>query len=217
MPALAYDVILDPRIVNQMLAEIGKDYDRSKNAPKASDRLDALYAMGETSLDLADLMSKDKSAHGNIDPALGAVIQRRLKPYGVNIVEDKLGYHYDLAAFREYLRVAPAGERAADARYALIGFDEPGDNIPATQKSIAGKEDFIRQYPKYSEMSLIKFLLAQQHVHLARLYEAQKNAALAAQQRQKAADLYRQIVKEFPQSEEADAAADYLAQTGSKK
>src|SRR5258708_29498438 len=113
-PARAFDVILDPRIVNQMLAEIGKSYEQSKNAPKASDRLNALYALGETSLDLADLMSKDKSAPGNIDPSLGGVIQRRLKPYGVNIFEDKIGYPHHLAPVQEDLRLSPAvGARPA--------------------------------------------------------------------------------------------------------
>jgi hypothetical protein len=217
VPARAFDVILDPKEVNKLLNEIGKFYEESRNAPQPKDRLDALYEMGERTLDLADLMSKDRASHGSIDPSLAAVIQRRLKPYGINIVGDSLGYHYDLAAFQEYLRRAPAGERAADARYVLIGFDEPGENIPALEKSIAGKEGFIRQYPDYSEMSLVKFMLAQQHVRIARLYNARKNAALSARHKRQAADLYRQIVKLYPQSEEAEAAADYLAQTGAKK
>lgn len=216
-PARAFDVILDPQEVNKLLNEIGKLYDDSKKAPKLNDRLDALYEMGERTLDLADLMSKDQANHGGIDPSLGAVIQRRLKPYAVNIVKDTRGYHYDLAAFHEYLRLAPTGERAADAKYVLIGFDEPGENIAALQKSIAGKDSFIRQYPNYSEMSLLKFMLAQQHVRIARLYKAQNNSALSSQHRQKAENLFRLIVKQFPQSEEAEAAADYLAQTGANK
>jgi hypothetical protein len=216
-PASAFDVILDPGEVNKILNEIGKFYDESKTAPKQEDRLDALYEMGERSLDLADLMSKDRQSHGAVDSSLAAVIQRRLKPYGINIVADSLGYHYDLAAFREYLRRAPAGKRAADARYVLIGFDEPGENIPALQKSIAAKAGFIKQYPNYSEMSLVKFMLAQQHVRLARMYAARNNRALSGKQRQMAQDLYRQVVKQFPKSPEAEAAADYLAQTEVKK
>ena len=216
-PAGAFDVILDPQEVNKLLNEIGKFYEETKNSPKVSDQLDAFYEMGERALDLADLMSKDKANHGSIDASLAAVIQRRLKPFGVNIVGDSLGYHYDLAAFQEYLRRAPTGERAADAKYVLIGFDAPGENVAALEKSIAGKEGFIRQYPNYSEMSLVKFMLAQQHVRVARVYNTQKNIALGAQHKQKAQDLYRQIVKQFPQSQEAEAAADYLARTGAKK
>jgi outer membrane protein assembly factor BamD (BamD/ComL family) len=215
--ASAFDVILDPQQVNRLLNVMGKLHDESKKAPNQEDRLDALYEMGERALDLADLMTKDKQSHGVVDPSLAAVIQRRLKPYGIEIAPDSLGYHYDLAAFREYLRLAPAGKRATDARYVLIGFDEPGENVAALQKSIAAKEAFIRQYPNFSEMSLVKFLLAQQHVRLARVYATQKNPALSAQQRQMAENLYRQVVKQFPASPEAEAAADYLAQTGAKK
>jgi hypothetical protein len=217
VPVSAFDVILDPQQINQLLAEIGKYHDESQKAAKQQDRLDALYDMGERCLDLADLMTKDRQSHGAVDSSLAAVIQRRLKPYGIEIVADSLGYHYDLAAFREYLRLAPRGKRAADARYVLIGFDEPGEDISALQKSIAAKEAFIRQYANYSEMSLVKFMLAQQHVRLARVYGVQKNEALSGKQRQMAQDLYRQIVKQFPKSPEAEAAADYLSQTGTKK
>jgi hypothetical protein len=216
-PVSAFDVILDPAEVNKLLTEIEKYHAESRTAPKPEARLDALYEMGERCLDLADVMSKDKQSHGAIDSSLASVIQKRLKPFGVVIAADPLGYHYDLAAFREYMRLAPTGKRAADARYVLIGFDEPGENIPALLKSIAAKEGFIRQYPAFSEMSVVKFMLAQQHARLARLYSAQANKAASSTQRTAAQELYRQIVKQFPQSPEAEAAADYLAQTGSKK
>ncbi len=62
-------------------------------------------------------------------------------------------------------------------------------------------------------MSLVKFLLAQQHVRLARLYAAQKNAAAGAEQQKVAQDLFRQIVKQFPKSPEAEEAAGNLAQS----
>lgn len=210
-------MILDPAEVNKLLNEIGKFYDESRKAPKQQDQLDALYEMGERCLDLADLMTKDRGSHGAVDASLAAVIERRLKPFGIKIEPDSLGYHYDLAVFREYLRRAPAGKRAADARYVLIGFDEPGESIPGLQKSMTAKEGFIRLYPKFSEMSLVKFMLAQQHVRLARLYATQHNSVLSTKQRQQAQELYRQIVMEFPKSPEAEAAADYLAQTGTSK
>jgi len=104
-----------------------------------------------------------------------------------------------------------------DARYVLIGFDEPGENIPRLQKSIADKERFIHDYPKFSEMSLVKFLLAQQHVRLARLYAAGKQQALSDQQRRIARYLYQQIVKLYPQSPEAEPAQDYLNENPAKK
>ncbi|HEV2689297.1 MAG TPA: hypothetical protein VGV35_12110, partial [Bryobacteraceae bacterium] len=180
-------------------------------------QLDALYEMGERALDLADLMTRDKASHGAVDPSLASLIERRLKEYGIAFTLDATGYHYDLAAFREYLRRAPSGKRAVDARYVLIGFDEPGDNIAKLQASIAAKERFIRDYPKFSEMSLVKFLLAQQHVRLARAYAAAKKQTLSDRQRKIAEALYREIVKLYPNSQEAEPAADYLSEAGVKK
>lgn len=199
-----------------MLAEIGSLYQASKSEKTENIRLNNLYEMGERALDLADLMTKDKDSHGTVDPSLAALIQRRLDQYGIKFALDKMGYHYDLAAFKEYLRRAPNGERAADAHYVLIGFDEPGDDIPRLEQSIRDKERFMRQYPKFSEMSLVEFLLAQQHVRLARLYAAQNRQPAAAQQRKIAQGLYTEIVRKYPKSEEAEAAADYLQQTGAK-
>jgi hypothetical protein len=215
-PLRSFDVILDVAQVNQLLTEIGQFYGRSESAPKAEERADALYEMGERCLDLADLMSRDKESHGAVDANLAAVIDRRLKTFGLNFVVDPLGYHYDLAAFRQYLRDAPNGDRAADAWYALIGFDEPGDNIPGLLKSIEAKNDFIRRYPQYSEMSIVKLLLAQQHTRLAALYSSQKNPAQAKEQKA-AQDIYREIVKRFPQSPEAETAAGSLVQGGTPK
>ena len=208
--ANCFDVILDPAEVTKLLAEIGNFREESKN-------LDALYDMGELVLDLTELMNKDLQSHGASDPNMIALIFGKFKEYGITVTKDASGYQYDLAAFHEYLRRAPAGKRAASARYVLIGFDEPGDDVGRLRKSIADKERFIRDYPRFSEMSLVKFLLAQQHYRLGRVYASQKNQALSDQQKKIAQELYRQIVKLYPKSPEAEAAADWLAQAGPAK
>ena len=209
-PARAFDVILDPRQVSQLLAEIAKFKSESENGKDKDAQLDALYEMGERVLDLTDLMTQDLESHGSNDPSLVALIERRLKEQGVVIAKYAAGYHYDMAAFREYLRRAPSGKRAVDARYALIGFDEPGDDVAALQKSIAAKERFIREYPKYADVSVAELLLAQQHNHLARVYSAQHKQALSDQQRKLAQDQYRRIIRLYPSSEEAETARDAL-------
>ena len=98
-----------------------------------------------------------------------------------------------------------------DARYALVGFDDPGDDVAALQKSIAAKESFIRNYPKYEDISVAELLLAQQHIHLARVYSAQHQTALSEQQRKLARERYQRIVRLYPKSEEAETARDALA------
>jgi hypothetical protein len=209
-PARGFDVILDPRQVSQLLAEITKLHSESETAKDKDAQLDALYEMGERVLDLTGLMTQDLESHGSSDPSLIALIERRLKEQGVTTVKYKAGYHYDLAAFREYLRRAPSGKRAVDARYALIGFDEPEDDVAALQKSIAAKERFIRDYPKYEDVSVAELLLAQQHNQLARLYSAQHQQALSDQQRKLAEEQYRRIIRLYPKSEEAETARDAL-------
>jgi hypothetical protein len=209
LPASA-DVILDVKTVNRLLSDISKLHEDSLKAPKRADRLEALYGLGERVLDLTDLMTKDLEGHGFNDPALVELIQRRLKENGVTITKDGPEWRYDLAAFREYLRLAPTGPLAADVRYALVGFADTGKTVASVQKAIADKERFIHDYPKYSEMSLVKFLLAQDHVHLARVYDDLKQKAAAERQRQVARNIYLEIIKLYPDSEEAGPAADNL-------
>ena len=208
--ANCFDVILDPAEVTKLLAEIGRFHQESRNPG-------ALYEMGERVLDLTELMNKDLQSHGASDPAMIGSIMSKFKECGITVTKDASGYQYDLAAFHEYLRRAPTGKRAASARYVLIGFDEPGDDVARLQKSIADKERFIRDYPRFSEMSVVKFLLAQQHYRLGRVYASQKNQALSDEQKKIARDLYRQIVRLYPKSPEGEAAADWLAQTGAAK
>ena len=209
-PAHAFDVILDPKQVSQLLAEIAKFHSEAGTAKDKEAQLDALYEMGERVLDLTDLMSQDLQSHGSNDPSLIALIERRLKEQGVAIAKYSAGYHYDLAAFREYLQRAPSGKRAVDARYVLIGFDEPGDDVAGLQKSIAAKERFIHEYPKYDDVSVAELLLAQQHNQLARIYSKQHQQTLSDQQRKLAEEQYRRVIRLYPKSEEAETARDAL-------
>lgn len=212
LPARAFDVILDPKQVAQLLADISRFHHESETAPAKDGQLDALWEMGERVLDLTELMSQDLQGHGFSDPAMISLIERRLKENGVVVTNSKAGYHYDLAAFHEYLRRAPNGPRAVDARYVLIGFDEPGDDVAAIQRSIAAKQRFIHDYPKYQDISVAELLLAQQYNHLARVYSSLHKQTLADQQRKLAQDQYRRIVKLYPSSEEAETARDALSQ-----
>jgi len=207
----AFDVILDPAQVSRLLAEITELHDQSKNSKTRAAQLEGLYEMGERVLDLTGLMTQDLSGHGGNDPSLVGLIERRLKENGIVISKYANAWHYDMAAFREYIRLAPAGPRALDARYALVGFDEPGDDVAGLQKSIAAKESFLRSYPKYADLSVVELLLAQQHNHLARVYSAQHQTALSEQQRKLARERYQRIVRLYPKSEEAETARDALA------
>jgi hypothetical protein len=207
----AFDVILDPKQVSVLLAEIGKFHEQSKSAKTRNERLDSLYEMGERVLDLTELMTQDLQGHGMNDSSLVGLIGRRLKENGILISKAGGAWRYDLAAFREYLRLAPAGSRAMDARYALVGFDEPGDDGAGLQRSIAAKESFIRNYPKYADISVVELLLAQQHNHLARVYAAQHKDTLSDQQRKLARARYQRVIHLYPGSEEAETARDALA------
>jgi hypothetical protein len=209
-PARGFDVILDPRQVSQLLSEIAKFHSESQSGANKEAQLDALYEMGERVLDLTDLMTQDLDSHGMSDPSMIALIERRLKGEGVVIAKFAAGYHYDLAAFHEYLRQAPRGPRAVDARYVLIGFDEPGEDVVALQRSMAAKGRFIREYPAYADISVAELLLAQQHNQLARIYSNRHKQALSEQQRKLAGDTYRRIIRLYPKSEEAETAREAL-------
>ncbi|MCU1258586.1 MAG: hypothetical protein JWO80_1471 [Bryobacterales bacterium] len=210
VPAKAFDIILDPRKVSQLLSEIANFHQEWKTGKTREVQLHGLFEMGERVLDLTDLMTQDLDSHGASDSSLVALIERRLKENGIAIVKIKAGYHYDLAAFREYLRLSPSGSHALEAHYVLAGFDEPGDDVAGLRKSIAAKENFIRDYPKYPDVAVIELLLAQQHTQLARVYSALKQDELSQRQRMAAQERYRRIIKLYPSSEEAQTARDAL-------
>lgn len=207
----AFDVILDPKQVAQLLSEIAKLHEGSQKGGVKDEQLDALYEMGERVLDLAGLMTQDLESHGFSDPNLISLIDRRLREQGAIVKKFGAGYHYDLVAFQEYLRRAPAGPRAADCRFALAGFDEPGDDVAAIQQSLSVKQRFIRDYPKYESVSIIELLVAQQYNRLARLYSSHNRKDLSEQQRRLANEQYRRVIRLYPSSEEAETARAALA------
>ena len=217
IPSLCFDVILDPKEVMQLLAEIGKLQEDSLKARTQAARLEALYQTGERALALTTLMTRDVQSHGASDPSLVGLIMRRLKEYGIEVRSDAQGYYYDLAAFREYVKRAPTGKRAQDARFALIAFAESGKEIGALEESIAEKQRFLLDYPRYPDLSIIHMLLAQDHLRLGRIYSSQKNTVLGEKHQQTAEEIYRKIVKLYPKSPEAEAAADYLSQLSRAK
>src|ERR1700680_2734714 len=78
-PVAAFDVILDPRQVSRLLAEIAELHEQSKSGKTRIAQLDALYEMGERVLDLTELMTQDLAGHGTNDPSMVGLIERRLK------------------------------------------------------------------------------------------------------------------------------------------
>lgn len=204
------DVILDPRAVSQMLAEIAKLQEDSRKAPSRAARLDALYDMGAKVLDLTGRMTNDLAVHGTNDAQLVSRIISRLGEYGIVVKRDGQEYLYDMAAFREYVRLAPQGKRAADARFALAGFADPGDDPARLRRAIAEKERFLHDFPKYKDISLLKLLLAQDHAHLSRVY-AKSDKAASAREDATARKMFQEIIRLYPNSEEAKSAAANLA------
>jgi hypothetical protein len=211
--AFCLDVILDPAQVSKQLALIDKLHDEATTDISLPARLEALYQLGAQAVDLTDLMNKDLESHGTNDPSLIALILKRLKRCGIDVQSTGGHFKYDLAAFHEYLRQAPKGKRAADARFALIANEEELKDAAGIQKLIGEKQAFLHDYPSYSDIAMMKLLVAQDHLHLSRLYESQKNQALSEREHQAAWSLYREIVRLYPKSLAAEVAADNLSIT----
>ncbi len=207
----ALDVILDPAQVSRQLALIDKLHADATTGSSLGLRLEALYQLGAQAVDLTDLMNKDLETHGSNDPSLIALILTRLKRCGIAVQSAGGHFKYDLAAFHEYLRQAPKGKRAADACFALLANEEKREDAAGIQELIEEKHAFVRDYPNYPEMAMMKLLVAQDHLHLSRLYESQKNRARSEQEHQIAWNLYREIVRRYPKSLAAEVAADNLS------
>ncbi len=223
-PAMGH-TLLDPQKVAQLLARIARSRAESALGKTRTERLDALYNIGAASVELANLINVDFQAHGSSDPELMDLIFRRLQQYGVTINKTNDGYRYDLAAFREYLRLAPSGLHAAGSHFALLKYGEAPEHtafagFDEVEKAISWKTDFIRNYPRHPGVSYVQLQLARDHLRIIHLLRSEsglgdeEKETQAVQHQNAACRLLKEITARHPDSPEAKDARNVLASLG---
>lgn len=208
--------VLDPDVAQAMLAEIAGYEKSARTESSRQARAEALFKLGVRVGDLVDLLNQDLASHGGANPLAGLLI-KRLAEYGVRIAysESHERFGYDQGAFREYLKLAPNGPHAAEARYRILaeGFratvkSGPAAVAPADRDSVvhavAEEENFLRDYPGHPRTKEVRFFLG---VDCYRLSRNVVDPAKARQYARCAKQNLERVAEEYPGSIEARASS----------
>lgn len=218
-PAAGHD-LLDPDRARRLLAELA---DHHAARPVAGDdgvRAERLLQLGRAVEAMVELLNHD-AGHGSL---LADLVVRRLEAYGVRLrrAPGSGRYVYDQEAFREYLRRAPGGPGAAEARYRLIAGrfealpppDAPGgeeESLATLLEAVGGQERFLREHPDHPEAPRVRFYLAVDYYRAAR---RTAGAGARGQWEDRARRALAAVADQAPGSAEARAAETLLERLG---
>ncbi|MFQ5898540.1 MAG: tol-pal system YbgF family protein [Candidatus Methylomirabilia bacterium] len=213
------DIILDPELIEEMLRQIAEHAAESREGRTREARADAVYHLGERAEALVSLLNRDIRSHGE-SSLFAQLLLKRLRAYSIKITfaEPDREYAYDLAAFREYLRRAPEGQWAAEARFKVIArtFHDTLGVDPATLvntdlagllRAIAREEQFLVAYPGHERAKDVQFFLAVDYYRISQHTQDQATASEYAGRARRALEQFR---NRFPGSIEARAAEALL-------
>ncbi|MBI3990311.1 MAG: hypothetical protein HY347_11930 [candidate division NC10 bacterium] len=218
LPAFSH-VILDPELVHGILVEVANSYKESREGPTEAAKAEAIYHLGEKVEELVLLMNQDLTAHGQSD-LFARLLVKRLEAYEIKITfsETQKRYMYDLAAFREYLKRAPKGKRAPEARFRVIaqtfyetlGTDPSklvNTDLPGLMRAVDEEERFLKEYPRDGKTREVRFFLG---VDYYRLYKNLKDPDKAKEYKHLSQQALEAVMKQYAGTMEARAAEALL-------
>jgi hypothetical protein len=214
-PAMGHDI----ERAETLLGEIAAYRGAAAAAPTENDRAEATFRLGETVETLVAALNLDVAAHGTRD-LVAELVVRRLRTHALDVAwAPREGrYVYDLAAFADYLRRAPRGRWAPEAKfrliarrfYATLGTDPAtlvGTDVGALLAALAEEERFLAEHAAHERAGTVRFFLAVDHYRIAR------NAADPVQAREherRARQALRQTVERSTEAFEVRAAQTLL-------
>jgi hypothetical protein len=176
VPAAAHDI----ERAEALLADVATHRRAAAEAAGESDRAEAIFRLGETVETLVEALNADVAVHGTRD-LFAELVAKRLQAQAIDVAWTSATnrYVYDLAAFREYLRRAPRGRSAPEAKfrlmaqrfYATLGPDPDvlvATDVPALQRAAAEEERFLAEHGGHPRADTVRFFLAVDHYRIAR-------------------------------------------------
>lgn len=219
-PLLGHE-ILGPVQVNQSLKSIQQSQTTLRSNVSASEKEEALFKIGVEAYALMKLINSDISEHGRENQGLIDLAINRCKTMGVNIqlAAGKDYYMYDFEAFTSYLKLAPRGSYAPEARFALIekSFygEQRGRRTPRLLlKQIEQKKQLLQEFPNLSRRADLQMFLILDYLELHTDYLERRDLAKSTQYRDLALELCQQVIKNHPDAGAADFARDLLIKFG---
>ena len=208
------DVIMSASALNATLKTMEK-LKRQTAAKGKPEREEALFQLGAEADGLASIMNLEVESHGMQERELLDLALSRTKELGVAVVynRDKKKFFYDGAAFAEYLKAAPRGAHAAAAEFKLLAYrfyQSSATDIAALSAAAGDKKRFLARHPGFEGNAELRVYLAVDYRDLHRRYlDAQDNANAASYRRLARAECLG-IARQYPRTEQADAARQLL-------
>lgn len=211
--------LLDPEVAHAMLIEIAQDRSSASSDHSQEARAESLFRLGSRVQALVDLLDQDAMAHDGASP-FALLLLKRLEAYEISVTYSEKGrrFSYDQGAFREYLRSAPKGPHAAEARYQILSETfhatlTAGPSVvasadrPGVIRAVTDEEQFLRDYPQNPKAKEVRFFLG---VDCHRLSRNIADSNKATQYERCARQALERVVDEYPGSIEARASSALL-------
>jgi len=206
------DVIMSAAGLNASL----KTMERLKRQTGAGTaRAEALFQLGAEADGLASLMNLEVESHGMQERELLDLALDRTKELGIAVTynRDKKKFFYDGAAFAEYLKEASRGPHAPAAEFKLLSYrfyQSSATDIAALTAAADEKKEFLARYPKFAAVAEVRLYLAVDYRDLHRRSLERHDGASAEKWRRLARAECLRIERQFPHTEQADAARQLL-------
>ena len=211
---LLADVIMSAPALNATL----KTLERLKGETAGTDaaaRAEALFQLGAEADALAATMNLEVESHGMQERELLDLALARTKELGVGIAYNRTRkkFFYDGAAFAGYVQIAPRGRRAAAAEFKLISYQfyqSSAADIAAVRAAVATTKAFLARHPVFEENAEVRLYLAVDYRDLFRLYTEVHDVRHAKMYRRLARAECLRIRRQYPDTDQADAARQLL-------
>jgi hypothetical protein len=213
-PAPAHDLITG-EAAERYLVQAVEQLELLDAQQPAAQRAQASYALGRMLDEIRDLLNRDLATHGRVQGLPTQRLIAELDARGLRLsVSPQLGrFPANLDYYREALRLAPDGPRAADAAFALLQgyfYDSFGDDPlqPRDQswsrlaEQIALGERVLERAPAHPEREEAEFILMVHYVQAAR---SAPDATTRTRYAQRARQAAERFAARYPDSMRAAA------------
>ena len=212
--AVSADIILSATALNDALKKMQR-LRQTIEASSGAERAEAMFELATAADALTTLINDEVAAHGSQEKALIDLGLARTRELGVAIAYNaaKKKFFYDNAAYREYLTLPARGPHVEEATFKLIEGDffqsEPTD-IKGVEAGTERKRAFLKQYPASAAAPEVHLMLSVDYRDLFRHYDGAGDRAKRNRFRDAARQQMRELMKRFPDSEQAEIARRML-------